>query len=98
MHSVANVGRGDKTKKPEQPYGGSGFVTMTPRGFELVQESSGNSQDSNEGDSLSDSLGHVSDSRLARLIEVWPGLSADARDAILALAGCDATALTDSTS
>jgi hypothetical protein len=59
---------------------------VPPQGAELLQKSPGKSTVSWQGDSLSDSL---SDSRLAKLIEVWPALAADVKAEILRLTGFD---------
>ncbi len=72
-------------------------TAVPPTGVELSQESPGKLKVAEQGDSLSDSLCGISDSRLTRLIEVWSSLSGDTRDAILTLAGCDSTTLTTST-
>lgn len=47
----------------------------------------GNSTIGRQGDSQSDSLGGVSDPRLARLIDVWPALAEDVKREMLTLAG-----------
>ena len=65
---------------------GSNF-SVPRRGAELSHESPGKSQVAGQGDSQSDSLGGVSDPRLARLIEVWPALADDVKGEMLTLAG-----------
>lgn len=47
----------------------------------------GNSTVGKQGDSRSDSLGVVSDPRLAWLIDVWPALAEDVKGEMLMLAG-----------
>ncbi len=61
--------------------------SVPPTGAELPQESPGKSQVAGQGDSQSDSLGGVVDSRLALLIEVWPALGDDVKGEMLTLAG-----------
>ena len=56
-------------------------------GIETSTDFAGNSTIGRQGDSQSDSLGGVSDPRLARLIEVWPALAEDVKGEMLALAG-----------
>ena len=60
---------------------------MPPQGAEQSHDLPGKSQVAGQGDSQSDSLGGVSDSRLARLIEVWPALADDVKGEMLTLAG-----------
>ena len=62
---------------------------MPRRGAEQSHESTGKSQFAGQGDSQSDSLGGIVDSRLARLIEVWPALDDDVKAEIVRLARYD---------
>ncbi|MFM9961557.1 MAG: hypothetical protein ACKV2Q_10060 [Planctomycetaceae bacterium] len=57
------------------------------QGLNKVEISRENHAVDGQGDSQSDSLGGVSDSRLARLIEVWPALADDVKGEMLTLAG-----------
>ena len=57
---------------------------LPDQGPNFVENSRGKPQSEVQGDSLSDSLG---DSRLAKLIEVWPALSDKVKAEILTLAG-----------
>ena len=62
------------------PFSSVNFMAVPPTGVEPSQETPGNSTVVDESDSHSDS-------RLARLIEVWPALLDDVKAEILSLAG-----------
>lgn len=63
------------------------FTEVPPTGAELSQDSAGKSTIDDQGDAESDAVCVVSDSRLARLIEVWPALAEDVKGEMLTLAG-----------
>lgn len=78
----------DNEKAPEfQGLFGSFKLTVPRRGAEQSHDSPGKSTVAGQGDSQSDSLGVVSDPRLARLIEVWPALAEGVKGEMLTLAG-----------
>lgn len=60
------------------------LTRIAEAGLETLQDFTGNSRVLISGDADSDAL---LDSRLARLIEVWPALADDVRSEILRLAG-----------
>jgi hypothetical protein len=64
----------------------SGWNRLGPPGFERGAESSRNAGILASGDAQSDAPG-IDDAQLARLLELWPTLPADARRAILDIAG-----------
>ena len=75
----------ENEKAPEipglsHPFNSVNRMAVPPTGVEYSQETPGNSTVVGEGDSLSDS-------RLVKLIEVWPALSDDVKAEILTLAG-----------
>ena len=57
------------------------------QGLNTSQDSAGKPHVDRQGDAESDAVCVVSDSRLARLIEVWPGLAEDLKGEMLTLAG-----------
>lgn len=71
------------------------ICTVAEAGIETSTDFAGNSTIGRQGDSQSDSLGGVSDPRLARLIGVWPALADGLKGEILRLAGMRSDDLDD---
>ena len=80
-------------KKAATPFGVR-LSEVPPVGAEQLQDSAGKSRFGDQGDAESDAF---SDSRLVKLIEVWPALSDDLKAEILRLVSDDVDDLNDVT-